>query len=90
MVFITGNLPLVARAIGISWWLLLWELGDHMKEDYKDGWPRIPGWYDCLVDGEQMKLKFYVCQVSCKPHWLDPDGNYIETMYKVKWRNENS
>lgn len=55
-------------------------------DEYKDGWPRIPGWYDCLVEGEEMKLKFYVCQVSMKPHWLDKDGNYIETQYKVKWK----
>ena len=59
--------------------------GKNMNE-YKDGWPRIPGWYDCLVEGEEMKLKFYVCQVSMKPHWLDKDGNYIETQYKVKWK----
>ena len=59
-----------------------------MEETYKSGWPKIPGWYDCLVDGEEMRLKFYVCQVSCKPHWLDSEGNYIESMYEVKWRNE--
>lgn len=69
----------------ICWWLLLWERRRNMEE-YKDGWPRIPGWYDCLVEGEEMKLKFYVCQVSMKPHWLDKDGNYIETQYKVKWK----
>lgn len=59
-----------------------------MEEAYKSGWPRIPGWYDCLVDGEEMRLKYYVCQVSRKPHWLDSEGNYIESMYEVKWRNE--
>lgn len=55
-----------------------------MEEAYKSGWPKIPGWYDCLVDGEEMRLKFYICQVSCKPHWLDSEGNYIESMYEVK------
>lgn len=61
--------------------------GENM--DYRDGWPRIPGWYDCLVDGEEMRLKFYVCQVARKPHWLDKNGNYIETMYEVKWREKS-
>ena len=63
-------------------------LGGNMENvnEYRDGWPRIPGFYDCLVDGEEIKLKFYVCQVACKPHWIDGQGNYYETMYKVKWK----
>ena len=53
---------------------------------YRDGWPKVPGWYDCLVEGEEMPLKFYVCQVARRPHWLDKSGNYMEKMYKIKWK----
>lgn len=56
-------------------------------DEWKDGWPKKPGWYKCLVDEDvEMELKFYICQVSCKPHWVDKDGDYIETQYKVKWK----
>ena len=63
-------------------------LGGNMENvnQYRDGWPKIPGFYDCLVEGEEIKLKFYVCQVACKPHWIDGQGNYYETMYHVKWK----
>ena len=56
------------------------------SKELHDGWPRMPGWYKCLVDGElEMDLKFYVCQVSCKPHWVDKNGDYIESMGKVQY-----
>ena len=56
------------------------------SKELHDGWPRKPGWYKCLVDGElEMDLKFYVCQVSCKPHWVDKNGDYIESMGKVQY-----
>lgn len=58
-------------------------------EEWKTGWPKRPGWYRCLVDGDvEMDLKFYICQVSCKPHWIDEGGDYIETQYKVKWKEK--
>lgn len=58
-----------------------------MIGQWNEGWPKHPGWYKCLVDGsEEMNLKFYICQVSRKPHWIDKDGDYIETQYKVKWK----
>lgn len=58
-----------------------------MTDQWNEGWPKHPGWYRCLVDGDvEMNLKFYICQVSCKPHWVDKDGDYIETQYKVKWK----
>lgn len=58
-----------------------------MAEQWNDGWPKHPGWYRCLVDGDvEMNLKFYICQVARKPHWVDKNGDYIETQYKVKWK----
>ena len=59
------------------------------KKVYKDGWPRQQGWYDCLLDGEMdMQLKYYVCQVSMKPHWVDKNGDYIESMAKVQYADK--
>lgn len=54
---------------------------------WNEGWPKKEGYYNCLVDGEvEMPLKFYVCQVARKPHWVDDHGEYFETQYKIKWR----
>lgn len=59
------------------------------KKVYKDGWPRQQGWYDCLLDGEmEMQLKYYVCQVSMKPHWVDKNGDYIESMARVQYADK--
>ena len=56
---------------------------------WHDGWPKRTGYYNCLIDGElEMKLKYYVCQVSCKPHWVDSYGDYVEAMGKVQWTGE--
>lgn len=53
---------------------------------WNSGWPKKQGWYKCLLDGEmEMNLKYYVCQVSMKPHWVDNNGDYIESMAKVQW-----
>lgn len=39
-----------------------------------------------MVDGEvEMNLKCYMCQVSRKMHWVDENGDYIESMYNVEW-----
>lgn len=53
---------------------------------WRDGWPKKEGWYKCLIDGElEMDLKFYVCKVAMKPHWVDKYGDYIESMGKVQY-----
>lgn len=55
-------------------------------DGWNDGYPKRQGFYKCLIDGElEMTLKFYVCQVSRKPHWIDNNGDYIEAMGKVQW-----
>ena len=56
------------------------------KNTWHDGWPSKEGWYKCLLDGElEMDLKYYVCQVARKPHWVDSHGDYIESMAKVQY-----
>lgn len=54
---------------------------------WKEGWPRKEGWYDCLLDDElEMKLKFYICKVACKPHWVDSHGEYMESQAHIKYK----
>lgn len=72
---------------------MYWSMGKRLKrmgeEVWHDGWPRQQGWYKCLIDGElEMQLKYYVCQVSMKPHWVDSNGDYIEAMGKVQWQEQ--
>ena len=56
---------------------------------WHSGWPKEPGWYNCLLDGEmEMQLKYYVCQVAMKPHWVDANGDYIESMAHVQWSSK--
>lgn len=63
--------------------------GEHMKGTWQHGFPKKQGYYNCLIDGElEMKLKYYVCQVSMKPHWIDQNGDYVEAMGVVQWRGE--
>ena len=53
---------------------------------WNDGWPRQQGWYKCLLDGElEMNLKYYVCQVSMKPHWVDANGDYNNPPSPAYW-----
>ena len=60
-----------------------------MTGTWRHGYPKNQGYYECLIDGElEMKLKYYVCQVSMKPHWIDNNGDYVETMGVVQWRGD--
>lgn len=59
------------------------------QNTWHDGWPKQPGWYRCLIDGEEeMDLKYYVCTVSRKPHWVDSHGDWLESMAKIQWREK--
>ena len=60
-----------------------------MTGTWRHVYPKKQGYYECLIDGElEMKLKYYVCQVSMKPHWIDNNGDYVETMGVVQWRGD--
>lgn len=64
-------------------------VGGLMVGTWQHGYPKKQGYYQCLIDGElEMKLKYYVCQVSMKPHWIDEHGDYVETMGVVQWRGD--
>lgn len=59
------------------------------ENKWRDGYPNKAGYYHCLIDCEmEMILKFYVCQVSRKPHWIDQNGDYVESMARIQWRGD--
>lgn len=52
--------------------------------EWKEGYPDKPGIYTCLVDGEECKLKHFICSMSGRHEWVDEYGNYVYSV--VLWR----
>lgn len=53
--------------------------------EWKEGYPKEAGHYDCLVDGERQRLKHFICVMSGRHEWVDTNGDYIYA--DVKWRD---
>lgn len=54
-------------------------------DGWKTGTPDTKGWYDCRIDGEEMKLYFFICELNPKRrYWNDEHGNRIDE--EVEWR----
>ncbi len=52
----------------------------HTKE------PPAEGWYDCLLNGEELPLRWWVCKMNPrKRHWVDSAGAYREFDGAVQW-----
>lgn len=53
------------------------------NREWKEGYPNKEGWYDCLVDGEEVRLRHFVCCMSGRHEWADERGDYVyeEVMY---------
>lgn len=45
-------------------------------KDWRNGWPKKPGYYTCLVDGEEKILKHFICEMSDRHEWVRSDGSY--------------
>lgn len=56
-----------------------------MDDEWCSGNPRRPGWYDCLVDGREVRLRFRYCMTRGEYQWLDISGNKIKDIDSVKW-----
>jgi len=56
-------------------------------EQYFEGWPKLPGWYDVLIDGQPERLRHWICQMSGRHEWVDYQGNYIRNA-EVLWTGE--
>ncbi len=57
--------------------------------DYKDGFPKQPGWYDVQVDGVDDRLVFRICHQCNRLEWRDIMGNRVEES-RVRWCGEAS
>lgn len=55
------------------------------SEGYRDGWPEKVGWYDCEVDGEELRLRHWICSISGRHEWIRPDGSYVPKAKAVRW-----
>ena len=55
-------------------------------DEYKAGTPSSPGWYDCLIDGEEEdRLQWWICVMNPKKrHWKNTAGEYMDA-HDVKW-----
>lgn len=52
---------------------------------YKTGFPPKKGWYDCRIDGIQMNLYCFICDLKPKsPYWVDEEGQKV--LDPVEWR----
>lgn len=58
-----------------------------MAEEWKAGWPESQGWFDVTIDGEQDRLRHWICSMSGRHEWVDVDGLYIRD-HEVRWTGE--
>lgn len=42
---------------------------DTAENGYHRGYPLTKGYYDCLVEGEEMRLYHFICAVNGKHKW---------------------
>ena len=55
------------------------------EQQWKKGFPNKKGWYHCRIDGEEMQLYLFVCELSPKKkYWNDKNGNRLDE--DVEWR----
>lgn len=53
--------------------------------EWHKGFPEKKGWYDCRVDGEEMKLYLFICEMNRKKrYWNDSEGRKIDE--EVEWK----
>lgn len=55
------------------------------EQQWKKGFPNKKGWYHCRIDGEEMQLYLFVCELNPKKkYWNDKNGNRLDE--EVEWR----
>ena len=56
------------------------------KEEYRDGFPNVKGWYDCLIDDEPIRLYCFICELARnRKYWVMEDGAKL-VGERVLWR----
>lgn len=58
-------------------------MGEKSAENWRGGFPPVPGWYRCRLDGGEVKLLAKKCELTGKWHWVYTDGSYITE--SVEW-----
>lgn len=59
---------------------------------WNEGEPPSEGWYDCLKDGEELRLQWWICKVNHKKrHWKNEQGGYEDVVGgKIYWTGQPS
>ena len=60
---------------------------DESAGAWRDGFPAARGWYDCMVEGQRVRLLLFVCEMSGRREWVTSSGEYV-TDCGVMWRGE--
>lgn len=56
-----------------------------MSDEWHKGFPSKKGWYHCRIDGEEMDLYLFVCELNPKKkYWNDQNGNRLDE--DIEWR----
>ena len=42
---------------------------DTAEKKYHSGYPLTEGYYDCLVEGEEIRLYHFICKINGKHKW---------------------
>lgn len=55
-------------------------------DEWHRGQPNRKGWYDCRLDGEEMRLYFFICELNPrKRYWNDETGARIDDD-DIEWK----
>jgi hypothetical protein len=60
---------------------------DTAENGYHRGYPLTKGYYDCLVEGEEMRLYHFICAVNGKHKWYI--SSHEEYRGEVLWKDPN-
>lgn len=67
------------------------EYDDELTIEWNDGEPPEQGWYDCLQNGEEKRLQWWICKTNPrKRHWKNTLGHYVEFDGPVCWTGKAS
>lgn len=59
--------------------------------EWNEGEPPAEGWYDCMQNGEELRLQWWICKTNHrKKHWKNNLGHYVEVDGKVYWTGKPS
>ena len=61
-------------------------LKENIMDEWHKGLPDKKGWYRCRLDGEEMRLYFFICELNPrKRYWNDETGARIDDD-EIEWK----